>query len=349
MVFRRARPWAAAVAIGLLLLARPPESFAAGERSILDLAVELEAALQWDVLSSTAVLVKDDDRLTFTVGTPWLVVNYRTRYPMEPAVRHDGGVFVSPAAAERIRSVLDTRAARRWRIGVIMIDPGHGGIDPGTLDTHGTKAEALTVREKDVVLATSLRLADLLRGVLPGKRVILTRSEDKTLSLEARTEMANTVELGRNEAMIYVSVHANGGFNEKAKGFEVWVYPSDERRKVVDQSSLAQELRGSWPILNSMREDEFNTQSAALAASILSELDREVGGQTDNRGLKRESWAVVREALMPAALIELGFVSNPDEARLLADSAYQDRLAAGIARGIAGFVRRFEAAMSFLD
>jgi N-acetylmuramoyl-L-alanine amidase len=336
-------------ALCVLILALPATAHAAGDRNLLDLAADLGASLQWDALSSTGVLVKDDDRLSLTVGNPWLVLNYRTRYPLDSPVRRDGGVFVSEAASATIRGVMDSRAARRWRIGVIMIDPGHGGIDPGTLDTHGSKGDVLTVREKDVVLATSLRLADLLRADLPGKRILLTRSEDKTLSLEARTEMANSVSLGKNEAMIYISVHANGGFNEKAKGFEVWVYPSDERRKVVDQATLSGELKDYWPILNSMREDEFNTQSAALAASILAELDREVGRETENRGIKRESWAVVREALMPAVLIELGFVSHPDEARLLADSVYQARLAAGIERGVAGFVRTFEAAMSFLD
>jgi N-acetylmuramoyl-L-alanine amidase len=258
-------------------------------------------------------------------------------------------VFLPAEAVARIRSVLDTRASRRWRIGVIMIDPGHGGTDPGTLATHGAGKEAFTVREKDVVLATSLDLAKLLRDEFPGKRILLTRSDDSTLSLEARTEMANAVVLGKTEAMIYVSVHANFGFNKKARGFEAWVYPAGERRTVVDQSSLSPDLREVWPILNNMREDEFNTQSATLADAILTELEREVGAETENRGPKQESWAVVREALMPATLIELGFVSNVEEGRRLADRAYQQRLAQGIARGISGFVQGFEAAMSFVD
>jgi N-acetylmuramoyl-L-alanine amidase len=343
---RRGRVPKAPWLLALLLVASAPASRAAEERNVLDLAAELGAALQWDVLSSTAVLVKDDDRLSFRVDSPWLVTNQRTRVPMDPATRRDGGVYLSAAAAAVIRSTLQTR---RWRVGVIMIDPGHGGMDPGTLDTHAGKGESATVREKDIVLAVSLSLAGLLRAEFPDKRVLLTRSDDTFVSLEARTELANDVELGRNEAMIYVSVHANGGFNKKARGFEVWVYPSEQRRNVLDQASLSQEVRDIWPILNSMREDEFNTQSSALAASILSALEEEVGALTESRGLKRESWAVVREALMPAVLIELGFVSNPEEAALLAAPGYQGRLAAGVARGVAGFVRRFEASMSFLD
>lgn len=345
----RARRPSLAGLLALLLVAPLPSAGAAEERNLLDVAAELGAALQWDVLSSTAALVKDLDRLSLSVGSPWLVVNHRTRLPMDPPARREGGVYLTDRAAAEIRRTFDERAERRWKVGVIMIDPGHGGIDPGTLDTHGPKGEAVTVREKDVVLAVSLALAGLLRAEFPDRRVLLTRSGDTFVSLEARTELANDVELGRNEAMIYVSVHANGGFNKKARGFEVWVYPSQQRRNVVDQGSLSREARDIWPILNSMREDEFNTQSAALAASILSALGEEVGAQTENRGLKRESWAVVREALMPAVLIELGFVSNPEEAKLLAEPGYQGRLAAGIARGIAGFVRRFEASMSFLD
>jgi N-acetylmuramoyl-L-alanine amidase len=318
-----------------------------GEQNLIELSTELDAALEWDMLSATAVISRDGDRISFRVGSPWLVVNQRTRHAMEPATRRDGGVYLSASAADRIRETLEGLSERRWRVGVIMVDPGHGGPDPGTMSA-GTK-DGPAVLEKDVVLATSVQLAALLRAEFPDKRVLMTRSDDSSVTLEERTEAANRIELGPSEAMIYVSVHANWGFDTRAKGYEVWVFPSKERRAVLDESAVSPDLKEIWPILNSMREDEFNVQSNLLARSILDAIQGEVGSATTNRGSKTESWAVVREARMPAVLVELGFLSNPEEARLLADPAYQRRLARGIGSGVAAFVQRFEAALGRTD
>ena len=337
-----------AILVLFAAVAAVPASLAAeGERSLMDLAADLGATIQWDSLSLTAVLMRGPDRLALTVGSPWLVVNQRTRYGVDPVLSRDGGVYLTQTADDRVRQVVTEREARRWRIGVIMIDPGHGGYDPGT--SAPADKDTPPIREKDVVLSTSTLLAGLLRAELPGKTILMTRTDDSAVKLEARAEMANAVKLQPNEAMIYVSVHANYGFNTKSKGYEVWVYPSQDRRTVLDKSTVAQDVRDIFPILNGMREDEFNTQSSALAAAIRAGLGVEVGGLTSDRGTKTESWAVVREALMPAVLIELGFLSNEEEASLLGDPVYQGKLAVGIARGILDFVAKFEAATSFLD
>ena len=96
------------------------------------------------------------------------------------------------------------------------------------------------------------------------------------------------------------------------------------------------------PILNSMMEEEFTTESILIAKSILDGLEAEIGDLSPNRGLKAESWFVVRNARMPSVLIELGFVTNEKEARLLDDAAALQKYATGIYNGIVNFVSYFE-------
>ena len=168
----------------------------------------------------------------------------------------------------------------------------------------------------------------------------MTREDDIYPSLEARVNMANSVELESHEAVIYVSIHANAAFNKNSTGFEVWYLSPDYRRTVIDSKTV--DTAEIVPILNSMMEEEFTTESILIAKSILDGLEAEIGDVSNNRGLKAESWFVVRNARMPSVLIELGFVTNEDEARLLDNSDYLQKYAAGIYNGIVNFVSYFE-------
>ena len=96
------------------------------------------------------------------------------------------------------------------------------------------------------------------------------------------------------------------------------------------------------PILNTMLEEEFLVESIKLASYILENLDEQVGDVSENRGLKEEAWSVVRKANMPSLLIELGFLSNQEEAALMAQENYLNKLAMGIYNGIVEFITRFE-------
>ncbi len=96
-----------------------------------------------------------------------------------------------------------------------------------------------------------------------------------------------------------------------------------------------------------MMEEEFTTESVLIAKFILDELDREIGAQSGNRGLKEEEWFVVRNANMPSVLIEVGFVSNPEEAVLLNDAGYLRKITTGIYNGLAAFIVHFERSRGF--
>ena len=228
-----------------------------------------------------------------------------------------------------------------FRIGAIIIDPGHGGVDPGTVWDYMVNGRNIRIMEKNITLRTSMLLQDQLRAAYPDKQVILTRTGDYNLTLEQRTDVANSLNLGDNEIAIFISVHANSSFNRNARGFEVFFLDPTQRRDLVDRS-LHEGYEEVIGIINELLEQEIATESVMLATYILRRLDEAVGRSSPNRGLKSENWFVVRNALMPAVLIELGFVSNREEALLLNTEAYLIELSNALYKGIVDFITFFE-------
>ena len=171
---------------------------------------------------------------------------------------------------------------------------------------------------------------------------MVTRKDDTFPTLDERVGMANDIKLGVNEAIIYISIHANASFNKNASGFEVWYLNPDYRRTVVDATKAAGVDKDVLPILNTMLEEEYTTESLFLARSILDGMTTTVGESSQSRGVRAEEWFVVRNARMPSVLVEVGFITNEAEARLLAEDTYLRKLGDGIYNGIVSFVDYFE-------
>jgi len=234
-----------------------------------------------------------------------------------------------------------------YRIAAIIIDPGHGGKDPGAVSSHTINGKTLNVTEKDIVLNASRLLRNLLVKAYPDKRILMTRESDITCSLEERTVIANAVPIRKNEAIIYISIHANFASNKNVKGFEVWHLKPDFRRDVLDQSLFSEspELR---KIMNLLTEEAFIAESIKIAESILESFKAEMGKSIPSRGLKEEDWFVVRRSRMPAVLVELGFVSNKDDALLMTTDAHLRKMVDALYKGIAEFVGDFERSGGFI-
>jgi len=175
----------------------------------------------------------------------------------------------------------------------------------------------------------------------------MTRESDITCSLEERTVIANAVPIRKNEAIIYISIHANFASNKNVKGFEVWHLKPDFRRDVLDQSlfSDSPELR---KIMNLLTEEAFIAESIKIAESILESLKTTMGAAIPSRGLKEEDWFVVRRSRMPAVLVELGFVSNKDDALLMTTDAHLRKMVEALYKGIVEFVGDFERSGGFI-
>jgi len=321
--------------------AKAPTSFL----TLTAAATELKARLSWDPLTKSGYLERAGVRANMAVGLPWILFDYREALPVDPPREGAEGPELSPAlyaVLEKRFSDVEAERKGHFSIAAILIDPGHGGKDPGAVGEHVIGGKKLRVVEKDLALDVSLRVYKALKERFPDKRIYISRSGDSYPTLEDRVAMANEVPLGPEEAIIYVSIHANASFNKNSKGFEVWYLNPDYRRTLVDPESAKGVGEDIAPILNAMLEEEFTTESIMLARKIVEDLQQRIGLESPNRGVRAEEWFVVRNVRMPSVLVEMGFVTNPEEAGLLASDDYLKRLSDGIYTGIVDFVGYFE-------
>lgn len=309
-------------------------------RSLLltEVIARTQTRLEWDPMRGHGALVRGSDSVAFIVDLGVAAVNATTVFTIEPPRREGAAIRFGPTFVARALEVFPPREQLR-RIAAIFIDPGHGGRDPGAVGSHGE----FQLEEKAVVLAIGLRLRSLLRQRYPDTYVTLSRDTDRYLTLEERTRLANAIESQPNEAVIFVSLHANASLNRDARGFEVWFLPPTYRRTgLVAPDQVGTDDPDLLQILNTMREEEITLESVLLARNVLAGMESAIGAASPNRGLREESWHVVRNARMPSILVEVGFVTNVSEARLLRDDAHLNLLSGGIYNGIANFVDSFE-------
>ncbi|SIQ01428.1 N-acetylmuramoyl-L-alanine amidase [Alkalispirochaeta americana] len=312
------------------------------EVSLEDLLERVSAHLEWDPYRGRGSIVRGGRALSFGVGVNYAVENYSRLHAVTPPFRRDGALVFSGGFLDLALRVFPPPDTLR-SVGAIFIDPGHGGRDPGAIGRHQFGTELRELREKDLVLDVSLQLRDLLKQRFPEKKIVLSRDDDTYITLEDRTDQANEIPLAPHESVLFVSIHANASLNSRAKGFEVWVLPPEFRRRdLVNPERVGVEDPEVLSILNTMREEEITLESELLARNILSGLDAAVGEESPNRGIREESWYVVRNARMPSVLVEIGFVTNREDFKRLEDPAYLRRITRGIYTGVLNFIENFE-------
>ena len=310
--------------------------------SAAEAAKALDADVSWNPLSQELTFTVGEHTAQCRIGKPLVFFDYReAAIAQAPRMGTDAQPQLPAALFTQLEDFFKQfNTGAFFRIGAILIDPGHGGRDPGTVGSYIENGKTIPVYEKNIALTVSLALDELLHKTYPDKKILLTRSGDTYPSLEDRVEMANGVPLKKNEAILYISIHANAApFNKKPYGFEVWYLPTDYRRDLIDKNAASKEI---IHILNSMMEEEFSTESILIAKNISDGLDAQIGKESKNRGLKEKEWYVVRNAKMPSVLIELGFVTNPEEAKRLNTPSYLQKCAQGIYNGLTAFISRFE-------
>jgi N-acetylmuramoyl-L-alanine amidase len=314
---------------------------------------ELGAKLRWDPLARTGALEFGSHRLVFrslAQATEGIAVLDGGEVIRAPAPYFSAEALVFPRAfVNAVRAVVARSAERehsRFRIAAILVDPGHGGKDTGAVGTHTIEGRTVKIVEKDIALQVATDFHAKLTSAYPDKRVLLTRKGDTYPTLEQRVAVANSVPLAENEAILFISIHANASFNKKARGYEVWYLSPEYRRTVLDADRYTDSTE-VLPILNAMMEEEFTTESIIIARSIMSRLDAAIGSYGPSRGIKAEEWFVVRNARMPSVLVELGFVTNPEDAKLLSDPSYLRKLSDALYSGTMDFVTAFEGSGGF--
>ncbi len=323
--------------------------YAANDIILMEKASSSGMRFFWDTLSCSGMLEKNGHQLSFRIDDPLLVLD-SSAMTLTDAPSAEGGVIkVSQRFMDTAEQYFkETEAGNGFKIGAILIDPGHGGKDPGASGYVTVNGKKVKVQEKDVVLTIGNMLCAKLKGAYPEKQILMTRSTDVFLQLAERTEIANSVKLGENEAIIYVSIHANASLDKKSSGYEVWYLSPGYRRTVLDKTKAGED-KSLFPILNSMMEEEYTAESILIAKFIMDGLEPQIGKDSKARGIKAEEWFVVRNSNMPSVLVEVGFVTNEKEAAKLNTSAYLQRISTGIYNGIDAFVTHFERSRGFIS
>ena len=221
---------------------------------------------------------------------------------------------------EKIKQKLDT----------IIIDPGHGGKDPGAIGYRGTK-------EKDITLDVAKRLAKKIERNMKIK-TILTRDEDTFIGLRERSKLANA-----QNGKLFISIHANSAEDQRAHGFETYLIGLNKNEAAVRtaarenavlalEGSDVEKLTDEALIKASLFQTSFANGSERFAALVQEEMNKRL--QSRDRGVKQAGFYVLAYTSMPNVLIELGYISNPSEEKKLRSSQYKDALATSIYRAI---------------
>jgi len=219
------------------------------------------------------------------------------------------------------------------KIGKIVIDPGHGGHDTGTIGPDG-------LQEKDLVLEVGRRLGKMLETRL-GAEVVYTRKDDTFIPLETRTAIAN-----QQRADLFISIHANSSHDPEARGVETYYlnFTSNPdalevaaRENAVSEKSIY-ELQD---LVKKIALKEKIEESREFASDVQTSLHSGLAAKSPairNRGVKKAPFIVLIGANMPSILAEISFVSNPTDERRLETSEYRQRIAESLYRGIAKYV-----------
>ena len=216
----------------------------------------------------------------------------------------------------------------------IVVDPGHGGHDPGAMGADGLK-------EKDVVLSIGLKLARQLKEQMD-LDVVMTRSTDVFIPLEERTAIANKV-----NADLFLSIHANASLNKSAAGIETYylnLAKTDKAARVAarENNTSLEKVGLLQTILFDLMANYKINDSARLAEdvqkSLHGKLEKKFGG-IKNLGVKQGPFYVLVGATMPSILVETAFISNEREVVLLTDDDYQESAAAGILEGVRSYIK----------
>lgn len=321
------------------------------QKNTLDLNSQAEKngiTLYWDTLSESGIMEKNGHQLSFRAGDGFVLQDYKKLAAVTSPEIKDGQIFVSTDFMDSALKFFSTETSESgYKIGAILIDPGHGGKDPGAMDTHTINGKKVTIREKDINLSVGKMLYSKLKSAYPEKNIMMTRSTDKFLTLSERTDIANAVKLKDKEAILYISVHVNSSLDKKASGYEVWYLSPGYRRTVLEKTGDVD--KNLFTVMNSMMEEEYTTESILIAKFIMDGMTAQVGKLSTARGIKAEEWFVVRNSNMPAVLVELGFLTNEAEAKNLNDNSYLQKLSLGIFNGLTAFVTHFERSRGFTE
>jgi N-acetylmuramoyl-L-alanine amidase len=257
--------------------------------------------------------------LRFSVNQRKAELNGVTVFLSVPIAFRNGTAYIAPLDLNSaVHPVLfPPKSASGRGIKTICLDPGHGGKDPGNTDGAN--------QEKQFTLALARELGGMLQKA--GLKVVFTRTNDAFIALTDRAEIA-----ARHKADLFVSLHFNAAAAVEARGIEVYC--------LTPALAASTNARGEGAGTGAFAGNSHDAQNMLLAYHVQRALVTSLSAE--DRGVRRARFSVLREAAMPAVMIEGGFMSHPSESRNIYEPAYQRRMARAIADGIFAYKKRVE-------
>lgn len=307
---------------------------------------------KWDSFIRTAVLTKNG-KIVLRAGSDRILVNGNEKKLGAPVILTNGVVYVptafirnnlgiiieTPSVAEKVPYMPEAVAPGKYSIRTIMLDPGHGGNDPGAI------GRRLHLKEKDLTLTIARKLRDILEG--RGIKVIMTRDSDVFIPLSKRVSMANS-----SNADLFVSIHINASRSRLMSGFECYYLSeaTDDNSRATeafenasmksDEGTVLEHSKGLDKTLWDIKLTENRRESAELASDICGAVENSLVAR--NRGVKTARFFVLKRTRIPSVLVETGYISNKFEELKFKDSAYVNRITEVIAKGILYYKDKYE-------
>ena len=308
------------------------------EAYLKDISDRNNISWEWDQVAQVVTLKYRGENAKVLIGSDLVLIGSE-RITLSASTRTAKSAVIvpidfQPKVVNRLRAKADKEKGHDIpKIRSIVIDAGHGGKDPGAIGPTG-------LEEKGVVLDICKRLKEILQQ--RGFKVRLTRENDTFISLKERTEMAS-----RADVDLFVSIHANASPVRSAYGFEVYcaydlgfadrtaLERKENERLMFNGLSIKKNAPDVEKIILDMLYDHKQHESGVLAEQVGQKTAKLI--KTKDRGAKNERFFVLRNTLVPAILVEVGFLSNPKEEKLLKTSAYRQEIAQSLAASISDY------------
>ena len=216
-------------------------------------------------------------------------------------------------------------------VSTVILDAGHGGHDPGA-NTAWAFAGG-TVYEKDLTLDITKRVYSLLSVSKPELRLILTRSDDTYPSLEQRSRIAYSAELPPKTSALFVSIHVNSAQSKEASGFEILTKKQDKRVVLLSEGTPLKNI-GMLSSQSMLELNRLLNHRNLVVAKTFEEVFFEKLPTSRNRGIKEMDLYVLNASRTPAVLVEVGFISNEEDARKLVSPQWRQVVAQAISEAV---------------
>ncbi|MGE0267857.1 MAG: N-acetylmuramoyl-L-alanine amidase [Candidatus Omnitrophota bacterium] len=339
---------------------QPDVKYTKNDVYLKDACRRYDIVWDWDQVTQIVTLRKGDMTATALIDSDLVLLGEKQIVLRKPLRLKKGAIVIPKDFHEKVLVLLNTGVVtpkdiarsdrpdtdykrkpvtpgsyRIEKIREVIIDAGHGGKDPGAMGQNKS-------REKDIVLDISKRVKRILER--QGIKVYMTRDDDNFITLQDRTEIAS-----KTKADAFISIHANSSPKRSVSGIEVFALRNltqaekeDENRRInkkIFLSHLATNPKDKniESIVEDLMYEYKQSESLKLARSMGENLSRTL--RANNRGTKTAGFYVLRNTFIPAVLVEVGFVSNAKEERLLKSDSYRDKIAKSIANSLLDYSR----------